>query len=141
MKITKRVSKTGAVRYVARVSYQDNGKQKEHAKTCATLADARRWLRSQEAARDGGTFAKPSRVGVNHWLDTYERSLSVKPRTKADYVSVARRYIRPAFGHLRLAAVTTPMIRAWLGDLSARDSRPIRWRRRTACCGRRSPSR
>jgi integrase len=60
--------------------------------------------------RTGATFAD----AAHEWLRFVEQERGRKPSTLADYRSVVRAHLLPAFGEKPLESVTTEMIEVWL---------------------------
>jgi integrase len=112
-------------KWLARVSRQIGGKQKETAKRFRLKSDAERWGREQKGRIERGRFVRPSRQAVNgyleHWLTTLH---DVGGRTREDYANITRRYLLPALGSYRLDPMTTPLVREQLAGLSARRLAP-----------------
>jgi hypothetical protein len=77
--------------------------------------------------RTGATFAD----ATQEWLRFVEQERGRKPSTLADYRSVVRAHLLPAFGEKPLESVTTEMIEVWLaaqlreGRLSRRSLQKI----------------
>lgn len=112
-------------KWLARVSRQVEGKQRESAKRFRLKADAERWEREQKGHVERGTFVKPSRQTVSAYLDQWLTTLhDVGGRTREDYTGITRRYLLPAFGSYRLDQLTTPMIRERLAALTVRGLAP-----------------
>jgi integrase len=120
MAVTRRGSK-----YLARVSRQVDGRQKEFAKRFRLKKDAERWEREQKARVERGEWVQPSKVTLNSFLDGWLAGVQgANQRTRDDYRRVLATYVRPALGTIRLDHLSTLAIRAALGDLSARGLSP-----------------
>lgn len=125
--IVKRRTRTGEVRYLARVGYVDDatGERGEMGRTFRTKREAEAWRDAQKAERSvtDGKRTRPSRDTLNEHLDEWLGGLnSVSGRTREDYENITRRYLRPLFGARRLDQLTTPMIRNALATLSKPES-------------------
>jgi integrase len=120
MAVTKRGDK-----YLARVSRQLDGKQKELAKRFRLKKDAERWEREQKAKVERGEWTQPSKMTLNAYLDGWlEGVQNANQRTREDYRRILATYIRPALGTVRLDQLSTTAIRAALSALSARGLAP-----------------
>ncbi|HHY32805.1 MAG TPA: site-specific integrase [Firmicutes bacterium] len=87
-----------------------DGKRRYHNKTIhGTKKDAQRYLTAVLRERDLGTFAEPTRMTVDEYLDKWLATVArprVSPRTYEDYDSNLRRYVRKPLGAKRLHQVT-----------------------------------
>src|SRR5262245_55149243 len=91
-------------RWLVRVSYMQDGQQKELSKTFARKREAEQWQRAMEADRDRGTLHRLTRLTVGEYLTRWLRDLTgVGGRTREDYTNLVRRYLTPALGTRRLA--------------------------------------
>jgi integrase len=77
----------------------------------ATLTDLRRGLLAN-AGRSGATVAD----AAEEWLRHAEVERGLKPSTLAEYESVVRTHILPAFGELALEVVDGRMVEQWQAD-------------------------
>ena len=112
-------------RWLVRVSYMEDGKQKELSQTFARKREAEKWQRAHEADRDRGSLHTPSQLTVGEYLDRWLRDLTgVGGRTREDYANLVRRYLKPALGTRRLAHLTPPQVREMLADLTRRGLAP-----------------
>jgi integrase len=112
-------------RWLVRVSYMQDGRQKELSKTFPRKRDAEKWQRAQESDRDRGTLDTPTRLTVGEYLDRWLRDLTgVGGRTREDYENITRRYLTPALGTRRLSHLTPPQVREALADLTKRGLSP-----------------
>ncbi len=105
--ISLRSTRTGSVRYEARVSltHPGTGERRQVGKTFGKRADAQRWLTAQLASVNEGTFTEDHRLTVEgwptRWLAAKDREL--RPTTRRSYRSLAERHIIPRLGARRLA--------------------------------------
>ena len=87
-----------------------NGKRRYANKTIhGTKRDAQRYLNAALRERDLGTFAEPTRMTPDEYLDKWLATAvrpRVSPRTYEDYESNLRRYMRKPLGARRLQQVT-----------------------------------
>jgi integrase len=87
--------------------------------TFTTRLDADRWLASQRAAQDAGTWRDPEAgtatfaAYAQAWLADRE----LKPRTKAGYQTILDRHLIPAFGPRPLRLITPTLVRSWYATL------------------------
>lgn len=79
------------------------------------------WLRE----RDTGTLIKPSRETLNahldHWLAT---AAPKRANTRAEYVGILKRYVRPGLGGRRLADLHRSDIKGLYAEMEARGLSP-----------------
>lgn len=109
------VRKLPSGRYQA--SYLDpHGTRINAPETFTAKIDADAWLAVQRAAIETGTWrGKDERVTVGEYAEGWFRALKVKPRTRYNYRATYDRWIVPTFGTTPMTAVTTAMVRKWLG--------------------------
>ena len=76
-------------------------------------------LKAATAAIDRGDYQAPCKLTVGNWLDTWSETYlsSVKPATVVKYRSVIKNHLKPAFGAVKLEALTTPAIQAFLNGI------------------------
>lgn len=91
-----------------------------------TQDECRKKLTAALSARDNGTYADPVKITLAQWLDTWEAEYlgDVKPRTKTLYQDTTRRYLRPALGKVKLAALKTPQIQSLYNRLTSEGKSP-----------------
>src|SRR5919108_2828325 len=92
-----------------------------HAETFALTGDASRHLARVQADLDRGEWRDPElgRQSFDEWADHWWRTAAnLRPSTRDGYAYVLRRFLRPAFGHLPLVAITPIAVREWIADLS-----------------------
>jgi integrase len=113
-------------RWLVRVSYMQDGKQKEISKTFTRRREAEAWQRHHEVNRDAGTFRRPSRMTVDAYLDQWLREVQgrIDDRTRRDHEGICERYLRPALGTRRLDQVRVTDVRDMLAGLTARGLSP-----------------
>lgn len=111
----------GAVRKLPsgrfQASYLDpHGTRINAPETFTAKIDADAWLSIQRAALETGSWrGKDDRVTVGEYAAGWFASLKVKPRTRYNYRATYDRWIVPTFGTTPMTAVTTAMVRKWLG--------------------------
>lgn len=106
--ITKRETKAGEPRYVAR-AWADS--RRSTSKTFTRKADAERWLtqRNEEIQRRGLTIAskEPLAAWLAVWLDVWMPDL--RPHTRAHYRAALQRYVIDPRGHLDAKGQPVPI--------------------------------
>lgn len=117
------VRKLPSGRYQA--SYLDpHGTRINAPETFTAKVDADAWLSVQRAAIETGSWrGKDERVTVGEYAEGWFRALKVKPRTRYNYRATYDRWIVPTFGTTPMTAVTTAMVRKWLGVFP--ESKPM----------------
>jgi integrase len=78
---------------------------------------ARAQLRKLVKAADDGLCAAPARHTISDVIDTWERGLTVSPKTAERYRELSRLYIRPHLGAARLAGLRTSRFEEFYRDL------------------------
>jgi integrase len=107
-------------RWLVRVSFMEDGRQKEISKTFTKRREAESWQRRHELSKEDGVFRRPSKITVGAYLDRWLRDLTGPGgRTREDYENISRRYLIPALGGQRLDKLTPPMVREMLAVLSS----------------------
>jgi len=105
--ISLRLTKDGRPRYEARVSLTnpETGKRRAVGKTFGTKADANRWLRSQLASIDKGSFSEDHRLTVEGWLTRWiiAKDRDLRPTTRRSYRQLAEQHLIPRLGSRKLA--------------------------------------
>jgi integrase len=83
--------------------------------------DADRWLDAQLVRIDRGDWLDPAagNVSVGEWSGKWLMTLSLKPKTRAEYESLLRSRILPAFGAMPINRITPAAIREWTASMSA----------------------
>lgn len=101
-----------------------------------TREQAELHLAQAQVERARGELRAPARVtfgeALDEWLRHGEFERGLKPSTIRDYRSCVERWLRPAFGELRLDAVTASMIERWRAEAMARAKKDERLPRRQA---------
>lgn len=117
------VRKLPSGRYQA--SYLDpHGKRTNAPETFTAKVDADAWLSIQRAALETGSWrGKDERVTVGDYAEGWFAGLKVKPRTRYNYRATYDRWIAPTFRATPMTAVTTAMVRKWLGIFP--ESKPM----------------
>jgi hypothetical protein len=113
MSIEKRGDK-----YLARVSRQVDGKQKQSCKRYRLKKDAERWEREQQGKVERAEWVQPSKQSLNAYLDSWLAGAMEAGRRTRDYRRILSTYVRPALGATRLDQLSTAMIRTALGNLT-----------------------
>ena len=107
-------------RYQIRVLAQDaDGTWKERTRTFLTLAEAKKELAKAVAGKDPDGAMTLSQWHQRHWPAI---AASVRPATARGYDVAWRLRVPPTLGHVRLEAMTSPLIEAamvkWSGTPS-----------------------
>jgi len=90
------------------------GKQLQRSITGKTQKEVSQKLKEATAALDAGTYQEPNKITVGQWLEIWERDYlgGVKPRTADSYKATVKRHLKPAFGAVKLEALTAHMIQS-----------------------------
>jgi integrase len=117
--IKKTDSGTYSVRYRT-----PTGKQRR--RTFQRRAEAQRFAREVEIAKDRGTYTDPRKGQTRweDWIDQWQTTRHNRPSTEARDNSYIKNHIRPAFQHKTLVAIEPPNIRTWINALVARGYAP-----------------
>lgn len=125
------IRKLPSGRFQARYTGPD-GRQHRAPHTFATKTDARAWLNTRHAdiTRDEWRAERPRGSAptfapyARRWLETRRAANGepLKPRTRDHYDRLLDRLLVPAFGDLRVSAITPEHVDAWWDDLG--DSTP-----------------
>ena len=94
-------------------------------KTFTRKVDAERFLTSVESSKNTGDYIDPSlaRVTIGDWAQTWlEGQTHVKLTTLNRYEGAVRKHILPAWGHVRLSAVSHSDVQVWVTSLSKTQS-------------------
>jgi len=92
---------------------------KERAKTFKRKIDAENWERSQDTAKQRGTWVDPSlaKQSFAAYVETWMRGQShLAPTTGVKVRGHIDNHLLPAFGTSPLARIDAPQIRRWLAD-------------------------
>lgn len=111
-------------RYVAR--WRDpQGKQ--HSKSFKRSSDAKDWLAQVSATMQSGTYMDPGagKVRFKVWADKWEATLGhLKPSTRATYLALQRKHVRPKWDNWPLATIRHEEVSAWVSELTTSDLAP-----------------
>lgn len=109
------------------VYFRANGRQVW--RSFPTREAAELYLAQVQVEKARGELRAPTRVtfgeALDEWLRHGEHERGLKPSTVRDYKSCAERWLRPAFGDLRLEAVTAPLIERWRAEAMAQPKSPL----------------
>lgn len=86
-----------------------------------TKADAQRCLNGVLRNRDLGTFAAPSKITLNAFLDRWEAQAKVTAATLARCQALHRRHVRPELGQRRLDSLSLLDMQELVECLAARE--------------------
>jgi integrase len=118
------VRKLPSGRYQA--GYHNLGERHFALGTFATKADALAWLSTVEADIHRGQWVDPGagRVTFGNYADTWlAQRYELRPRTVELYRSILGCHLRPAFGQVPLAQITTVVVRSWYAEVA--KERPL----------------
>lgn len=96
------------------------GKQKQKSIYGKTQKEVRERLTEIITQLDNDTYLEPTKDTVGDWLETWLEvyvQFSVKPYTLGTYQSNCRNYLEPAFGKVRLSALTALQIQKFYNSL------------------------
>jgi integrase len=106
------------------VRYLDpNGRPR--AKTFRRKMDASRFTRSVETDKARGEWLDPrlARVTFGQYVEEWRPTIAnLKPKTRAEYESLLRAHLLPAFADAPLGKITTPAVRAFIQATERRIS-------------------
>lgn len=108
------VRKLPSGRYQA--GYHHLGARHFASGTFATKADALAWLSTVEADIHRGQWVDPGagKMTFGEYAGTWlAQRYELRPRTVELYRSILGRHLRPTFGHVPLAQITTVVVRSW----------------------------
>ena len=96
------------------------GRQIQRSITGKTQKEVAKKLKAATAAIDAGTYQPPCKLLVGEWLDNWTQNYlgGIKPRTVDSYKSIVRNHLIPAFGAVRLEALTPDHIQVFYNGLS-----------------------
>jgi integrase len=90
---------------------------RQHAKSFVRERDAKAWLRTQEGAKDTGTWIDPARgrVRFEEWADQWWAvwRQGKSPATLQPAESRLRLHLRPTFGPRRLDSISALLVERW----------------------------
>jgi integrase len=84
-----------------------------------TETGARAKLRELVKAAGDGAFIAPARLAFGAVLDTWDKTLTVSPKTAERYRELVRLHVRPHLGEIKLQAIRPTRIEAFYNDLRA----------------------
>lgn len=123
----------GARGVVWKVKYRDaDGRQVKETLGRASdgwskrKADAALRARLTDVARNGLRKIEPATFAsfAEEWLDTYPDAKGLKRSTREGYEMIVRNHLVPAFGTLRLDAVTVERLDAWVAEQRRKKVEP-----------------
>lgn len=109
-------------RWVGVLELRSGGRRRRRYVYATTAAGAVKALRALREGVAAGRDA-PERMTVGRWLDLWEQRLqlaNLAPNTITSYTQVARDYIRPEIGRIRLNDITVVDVEEMLVALAAR---------------------
>ena len=110
-----------------RVRYRKPDRRQTDKRGFKTKRDAQLFAATVEVDKATGTYIDPTagKTTVEELgREWYDGLVHVKAQTKIVYDGAFRNQVIPAFGHLPVAAVTTPMIRTWVAALTKKYKPP-----------------
>ena len=113
MAIQKRVTKTGAVRWVAR--WRDKG-GKEHSRTFDTKREAKTFLADIEVKQARGANVVPQTITVHRLFDDWLATRDIRPSTRGAYEHVRDIQLAPLLDY-PAAEVTPAEMMEWASHL------------------------
>lgn len=113
MAIQKRVTKTGAVRWVAR--WRDKGRR-EHSRTFDTKREAKTFLADIEVKQARGANVVPQKITVRNLFDDWLATRDIRPSTRGAYEHVRDIQLVPLLDY-PAAEVTPAEIMEWASHL------------------------
>lgn len=101
------------------------GKQKQRTVSGKTQKEVTQKMRELTAALDAGTYHEPCKLTVGEWLDIWAKDYltAVKPRTQDSYKTTVDTHLKPAFGAMKLEALTTHDIQQFYNRLKDGDKK------------------
>lgn len=114
-------------RYRARHPDPQRGGTAQVEKTFPTKKQAQEWLDDQRTAVRQGTHVHPRqgntlvRDVVEKWRATWNDK-PLAPKTQADYANILKVHVLPRWGHIKVSAVTSPAVQAWISELNRKKS-------------------
>lgn len=103
---------------VYRVKYRDPNRV-QRSRTFERKIDAERFAHSVESDIDRGDYIDPrgAKIPVEERAEKWFNSLSVKPKTKASYVSLLNSRVLPAFKNRRLGNILPSDVQEWVAGM------------------------
>ena len=116
--ITKRKDGRWEARYTSGTD-PATGKLIRHSIYGKTQKEVASKLREVTRDIDEGSFIEPAQYTVAEWMKTYldEYTMNLKPYALHSYEAVIRNHITPALGKIKLQALTTVQIQAFVNSL------------------------
>ena len=116
--ITKRKDGRWEARYTSGID-PATGKLIRHSIYGKTQKEVASKLREVTRDIDEGSFIEPAQYTVAEWMKTYldEYTMNLKPYALHSYEAVIRNHITPALGKIKLQALTTVQIQAFVNSL------------------------
>lgn len=99
------------------------GKQKQRSVYGWSQKEVLERMQHIQVEVSDGIYIEPSKLTVGQWANMWHDNFlgSVKPNTEAKYKSIIRTHIVPAFGKVKLSAITPPMIQQYYKKLLNSD--------------------
>ena len=99
------------------------GKQIQKSISGKSQKEVAQKLKAITASIDAGTYQAPNKMTVGQWLDTWTAEYlgGVKPRTVESYKSTVDKWLKPAFGAVKLEALSTHAIQTFYNKLTVAD--------------------
>lgn len=122
-RLPKGVSKRKDGRYQAR--YTLNGKR--YTIYGKTQKEVEKRLRDAQYEIDHGIFAKPDKITVDTWFETWMReyqSNTIRETTEVLYRSMYKHHIKDSIGHMKLQAVRSEHIQTLLNQMKNKGYAP-----------------
>jgi len=96
-----------------------NGEKKQKSIYGKTSAEVREKLTAITRDIDTGEFVNPDKITLAEWAEFWQENFlnGIKKTTLTQYSDLLRLHILPALGHMRLQAITTPMIQKFYNSL------------------------
>ena len=105
------------------VGFDENGKQVRKSFSGKTKAEVQKKLQEAAVAVMNDDFFEPSKMTVAQWFKIWlsEYMGEVKYQTKVQYDCMYRNHIKPELGHIKLAALSAPMIQKFYNGLQTKE--------------------
>lgn len=97
-----------------------DGKRKRSQKVCSTYQEAKQALRVMQSKKLDHKLKSNERQTLHDLFDMWREfgiNEGIRETTKQDYLYLARRYVLPSLGHVRLAELDTQRIDQWLVNM------------------------
>ena len=124
----RQVTKNGKKYWEGRITVgydPGTGKQKQRTVSGKTQKEVAQKMRELTAELDAGTYHEPCKLTVGEWLDIWTKDYltAVKPRTQDSYKTTVDTHLKPAFGAMKLEALTTHDIQQFYNRLKDGDKK------------------